>query len=62
MHVSTDAELADALEQAAKAQAEGRLVVLDARLDRHDEPAVMRAASQAVWASSKEPHRADLEK
>jgi hypothetical protein len=30
-------------------QDEGRLAVIDARLNRHDEPAVMRAARQAVW-------------
>jgi TPP-dependent 2-oxoacid decarboxylase len=50
LRVSTDAELADAFEQAAKAQDEGRLAVLDVRLGRHDEPAVMRAARQAVWS------------
>ena len=49
MRASTDAELADAFEQAAKAQDEARLAVMDARRGRHDEPAVMRAARQAVW-------------
>jgi indolepyruvate decarboxylase len=49
LRASTDAELADALEQAAKAQAEGRLAVLDVRLNRDDESAVMRALRQHVW-------------
>jgi TPP-dependent 2-oxoacid decarboxylase len=49
LRASTDGELADAFELAAKAQHEGRLAVIDARLGRHDEPAVMRAARQAVW-------------
>ena len=49
LRASTDAELTDALEQAAKAQAEGRLAVIDARLGHDDAPAVMRAIGQDVW-------------
>ena len=52
LRVTTAAEVPDALNQAAKAQQEGRMVVLDAVFDRHDMPASMKAMHEARIAAA----------
>ena len=52
LRVTTAAEVPDALSQAAKAQQEGRMVVLDAVFDRHDMPASMKAMHEARIAAT----------
>ncbi len=52
LRVTTAAEVPDALSQAAKAQQEGRMVVLDAVFDRHDMPASMKAMHEARIAAA----------
>ncbi len=51
LRVTTAAEVPAALDQAAKAQREGRMVVLDAVFDRYDMPASMKAMHQARIAA-----------
>ena len=51
LRVTTAAEVPAALNKAAKAQREGRMVVLDAVFDRHDMPASMKAMHQARIAA-----------
>ena len=52
LRVTTADEVPDALNQAAKAQQEGRMVVLDAVFDRHDMPASMKAMHEARIAAT----------
>jgi indolepyruvate decarboxylase len=51
LRVTTAAEVPDALNKAAEAQKEGRMVVLDAVFDRYDMPASMKAMHQARVAA-----------
>jgi indolepyruvate decarboxylase len=55
LRVTSAAEVPEALNKAAEAQREGRMVVIDAVFGRHDMPASMKAMHEARLAAMRQP-------